>query len=170
MRLHESSCDGDLSHVSALVNGGADVNLRDKYGNTALIRAAGQPRLVFASDPLDLTTPLFCTGSGKLKMVELLLARGAQVNAQNGDGNTALHFRSALRAWGASRMVRLTAPLPWRQRFPRPHSGLSGSPRALRRPNNRESRWPARLGLRSEARTLSALRHARRRAAQASPA
>ena len=53
-----------------LLNHGADVNIRDNYGDTAL---------------------MYCSfGTGRADIAELLLQHGADVNIQNGDGLTVL--------------------------------------------------------------------------------
>jgi ankyrin repeat protein len=65
---------GRLDQVKLLLDQGADVNARDGYGNTALLKAADR-------DVLD---------DAAKGMLDLLLAKGADVNAKDRDGNTAL--------------------------------------------------------------------------------
>ena len=57
--------------VEAVVRSGADVNMKDKDGSTALMSATVQ---------------------GEMKCVEILIAAGADVNHKNNDGETALFF------------------------------------------------------------------------------
>ena len=72
-RLINYAKDGNLKEVQLLLDKGADVNIQNKYGSTALIWASKY---------------------GQLKVVQLLLERGSNVNIQNKDGNTALIFAS----------------------------------------------------------------------------
>lgn len=62
---------GNTKDVSRLLTEGADVNAKDKYGDTLLHSAAYE---------------------GRKEMVELLIAKGAEVNAKNIYGGTPLHF------------------------------------------------------------------------------
>lgn len=64
---------GRLDKVKALIDRGADVNLRTPSGSTPLMYAADR---------------------GKPDIVRFLLKRGADVNAKNGTNNTALIFAS----------------------------------------------------------------------------
>jgi len=87
-----------------------DVDDRDRYGRTALHRAAGDGDLEAAENliiqqgadvnakinlgwgPQNLNTPLHQAAiSGHKDVVGLLLNHSAEVNAKNGDGLTALH-------------------------------------------------------------------------------
>ena len=60
---------GNLAVVEALLAAGADVEIRDKEGETALTLAAD---------------------SGNTDVVQTLLGAGADANVKNGDGGTAL--------------------------------------------------------------------------------
>lgn len=64
--------EGDKEKVQSLLSQGANVNARDKDGNTALMKAA-----LISED---------------LEIVKLLLDKGAKVNAQNNEGDTALIY------------------------------------------------------------------------------
>jgi ankyrin repeat protein len=65
--------DGDLNKVKHLIDQGANVNVHDKSGNTALIMASAQQHL---------------------NVVKYLIQRGASVNARNENGGTAVIFAS----------------------------------------------------------------------------
>lgn len=69
--LIAASSEGHADVVSALVAGGADVNLKDQDETTALMAASAR---------------------GHLEVVKELLKAGASVNDQNKDGHTALMF------------------------------------------------------------------------------
>ena len=62
---------GDATIVQALVAHGADINTRDRNGETVLSTAAEK---------------------GHVSVIEVLLDKGADVNAKNEDGSTALHL------------------------------------------------------------------------------
>ena len=62
---------GDTNQVKALLDKGADVNAKDKYGDTALMGAAE---------------------AGNTDVVRVLLDKGADVNAKSKDGVTALMY------------------------------------------------------------------------------
>jgi hypothetical protein len=100
--LAHAALEGDTATVRTLVADGADVNVRDRGGNTPLSDAAlfGHPDTVEALlaagakvDPRDNRgdTPLLrASQDGYTSVVRLLLAAGADVNAQNGVGWTPL--------------------------------------------------------------------------------
>jgi len=66
------AADGDLSLVKFLVSRGADVNLRDDEGHTALMKA------------------VMSFNESNLSNVKYLIARRADINAANNKGETAL--------------------------------------------------------------------------------
>jgi ankyrin repeat protein len=72
--LCAAASKGQLRVADFLLDHGADVNLADGQGKTALYHAAE---------------------AGNKAMVELLLGRGADVNARDGRGQTALHLAAA---------------------------------------------------------------------------
>lgn len=75
--LHELAGGGDAAAVAALVDGGAcGVDDADESGCTALHFAADR---------------------GRLEVLALLLARGADVNARDSDGQTPLHYAAVCR-------------------------------------------------------------------------
>jgi hypothetical protein len=76
--LHYAVRDGDLKEVRKLLDKGADVNARDKYGWTPLHEAASY---------------------GHLDIVKLLVERGADVNARDKDGRTPLDLAKRMKPW-----------------------------------------------------------------------
>lgn len=71
VRLSEAAFFGDYDTLKAMLDGGANVNVRDQSGMTPLAWAANK---------------------GGMRLVELLLDRGADVNCRNSDGWTPLHW------------------------------------------------------------------------------
>ncbi len=74
--LHYASIQGDVKKVEALIASGAEINIKNKYGNT----------------PLHAAVILNKTGVDKTEVIKLLLEKSADINAQDQFGNTALHF------------------------------------------------------------------------------
>lgn len=99
-----AAAGGDLEVVNVLVQRGADVNVKDKKGYTALFHATeamyydvalvimNQPSLDANARGLNGSTALInYVWRDRKDAVEKLLERGADVNAQDADGDTALH-------------------------------------------------------------------------------
>jgi len=95
--------DGDLEKVKQLLEEGADVNVKDEKGRTALMFASwyGHKKVVKqllekgadvnAREYKDGETALmWAAAKGDKKVVKLLLESGADVNAKNKGGWTAL--------------------------------------------------------------------------------
>jgi uncharacterized protein len=84
--LMRAAKNGDSAAIEALLDHGADVNLKQKNGTTALMFASGLGRGVgvFAKD--------YATEGELLTAVTLLVSRGANVNAVSDAGQTPLHF------------------------------------------------------------------------------
>jgi uncharacterized protein len=77
--------------VLYLLSRGANLNARDRYGNTALIAASCECAVATMNDAYD--------------AVKLLLEKGADVNAHSNDGTTAL--MNAAGGFGGSAIVKL---------------------------------------------------------------
>lgn len=73
--LLSAACDGDIKKATNLLELGVDVNATDGMSNSALTLAEGCKR----DD-----TP------SRVQLVELLIAKGAEVNHRESDGSTAL--------------------------------------------------------------------------------
>ncbi len=92
--LFEAVKKGDKAEVEALLAKGADVNAKDRHGKTPLHQLAEHP----GDDALFIETiraqgldPSPFLWKGK-EIAELLLTKGADVNAKDKDGNTPLHW------------------------------------------------------------------------------
>ena len=102
--LREAAYENDLAAVQAFLAKGADIEARDRDGDTALHMAAIQagPAVIAAliaggADPnarsTEGQTPLFHAAEhGNLQAVKALLAAGADVNARNKDSHTPLFY------------------------------------------------------------------------------
>ena len=99
--LHEAAFWGHDDIISLLLRYGADVNLQDAAGLTAvddalasgnasslLLDAAGSG--LDLDDPASLPLLVIAAGQGNVTLLERLLARGHNVNWQNAEGETAL--------------------------------------------------------------------------------
>ena len=91
--------------IGLLLSKGADVNARDKFGRTPLYNArdpATAEQLLDAGADASMPDQRRCTplhmalktswGSKRLDMVRVYLSRGTDVNAQDIEGNTPLHY------------------------------------------------------------------------------
>lgn len=77
--LMGAACDGDIKKATSLLELGVDVNATDGMSNSALTLAEG------------------CTShdhlmQSRVQLVELLIAKGAEVNHRDSDGRTALMY------------------------------------------------------------------------------
>lgn len=73
-RIFEASLNGQLSQLKNLIDGGFDVNTRDKDGSTALMYAAY---------------------NGHVDVMRELILKGASINLQDSNGRTALMMASS---------------------------------------------------------------------------
>ncbi|WP_341787525.1 ankyrin repeat domain-containing protein [Rickettsia endosymbiont of Cantharis rufa] len=105
--LHIASQNSLQEVATALINNGADPNIRDNKGNTPLIYAilAKEPKkeiieLLITSSNINLdiknddaqSALHIATKYNHINIVKLLLDAGVNVNAVNDDGDTALHL------------------------------------------------------------------------------
>jgi len=101
----QAAYQGLVNVVSALISKGADLTLANKEGINPLIAAASEGRLevvklllasgkveVNAKDGDDTNALMAAAVRGHKEVVAVLVEHGADVNAQNVDGHTALMF------------------------------------------------------------------------------
>ena len=101
--LMNAARDGDKEKVKKLIENGVDVNKKDKYGESALVRAVekNHPEIVeillkHGAKPnvrftRGMTTPLLVASiNGYDKVVDVLLKNGAKIDTIDIDGGTSL--------------------------------------------------------------------------------
>ena len=84
-----AAMDGNLAVMRALAAAGADLHLPTEQGTTPLMMASGLGRV-----PAETRV----TEGDSLEAARFLLERGADINAANGDGRTALHGAAHVRS------------------------------------------------------------------------
>ena len=84
-----AAMDGNLAVMRALAAAGADLHLATGQGTTPLMMASGLGRV-----PAETRV----TEGESVAAVRFLLERGAEINAANGDGRTALHGAAHVRS------------------------------------------------------------------------
>ena len=106
--LHTASAEGNIEIVQSLLDGGADVNDRNEFHQTALLMALWEKKFEVARLLIkygaDVNfpngvgwTPLqVAAQDGNSEIVHVLLDHGADVNAKKMDDWTALHLASCL--------------------------------------------------------------------------
>merc|ERR550537_1517026 len=100
--LHDAAGKGDLQKINDFLKDGKDVNARDFKGVTPLGYAVGHDKLSAVKVLIDAKANLddvdsvgnsavhFAAGYGRVKVLEHLLARGAQASKVNQMGMTPL--------------------------------------------------------------------------------
>merc|ERR1719456_811691 len=100
--LHDAAKKGDLAKMQEFLKGGKDVNAKDFKGVTPLGYAVGHDQLSAVKVLIDAKANLdevdsvgnsavhFAAGYGRVKVLEHLLARGAQASKVNQMGLTPL--------------------------------------------------------------------------------
>ena len=105
-RLYLSACMGDLVSIKDLVEQGADINSKDELGWTPLYWAASMGQTDVAEFLIGMGanfiaasengTPLHqAAQAGTVRLVKLLISKGAVVKTKDKRGNTPLHRASA---------------------------------------------------------------------------
>jgi len=105
--LSVSMKSDDIEKIRELTKNGADVNVRNEYNATPLIKASGEGYAeivkllleakadVNAATNADASTPLYiASGNGHTEVVKLLLEAKANINAVTTNGLTPLYIAS----------------------------------------------------------------------------
>jgi ankyrin repeat protein len=100
--LMEAAGEGDFMKINRLLNAGADIQIRDEAGRTALMLAASNGSIaacsVLLENKMDIdekdftgrTALMHAAMTNRIKVCELLLKNGANVNANSSSGWTPL--------------------------------------------------------------------------------
>ena len=100
--LINASKNGDLEKVKLLIENGANIEVKDNNGDTALILASYYRRLeivkylvekganINATNDNGWTSLMYASKYGELETIKYLLENGADVNIKNKNGNAAL--------------------------------------------------------------------------------
>ena len=89
--IHQAAYDGNIEAVKQHIAAGADVSVKKKNSPAVLFEASGTP-LHYASTK---------------EIVELLIAKGADVNAKSSDGSTPLHDAAYYGRYGRTVIIEL---------------------------------------------------------------
>lgn len=107
--LMQESGSGSTEIVKLLLDSGAEVNLRDNYGDDALMYAAGGGHVDVMSLLLErgadintrgfggLTPLMAASENGEFEAARYLIDKGAEINAKDPNGTTALMFAAGFR-------------------------------------------------------------------------
>ena len=98
--LYRAARAGDVEAVKLLLEHGADVTLPNRFGDSPLMAAAG-----LGASKVD-TRGKYKTDKESVETIDRLVAAGANVNAKDLRGDTALHGAAS---WGSDDIVRCLA-------------------------------------------------------------
>lgn len=103
--LHLATGCGDMGVLNLLLKNGADVAAADRDGNTALHRATFFWSDLYSDKFINWIERGSRTPAMSLNVTQLLLDHGANVNAINHQGQTALHLSIMKRQWSLMKLL-----------------------------------------------------------------
>jgi ankyrin repeat protein len=127
--IYYAAYNGDIDLVKALIDGGADIHAKDKYGQTLLLFLTMNkpdedvmefievikltPKIVNTSDNIGDSTPLhWAARQGLRRVAEALIDAGANIHAKNISGKTPLDLANDMNRESIVKLLEAAASRP----------------------------------------------------------
>ncbi|MBL0262861.1 MAG: ankyrin repeat domain-containing protein [Leptospiraceae bacterium] len=103
--LHYAANHGKVRVAELLIDKGAALNIQNTFGHTPLHCTANHPKIQSDCDNCKNGRYIFCGGvHGRTEIARMLVDKGAKLNLEDGDGNTALEIA---KKFGYAEMVHI---------------------------------------------------------------